>query len=348
LSWTLIFFLAGHLGIGLYLYHRHSDLFDPEVTLRLRMLPERLAESPGRPLALAVGSSRLVLGLRPVSVMDQVTDEPKKAILFNFSMLGAGPMSQRLVLHRLLRKGIRPKWLFVEMWPPLLTQEAALSEENRTFEHDVYWSDVPILGRLYHRRWEAVGRVIAETLAPLLQYRQTVLERYAPSMLPLVLRQLCEGSFEKSLQHRLDDFGWVDYELRADPVHGERARRVYKPQFDAFAMSDVSDRALCAMLAECRAHGIRVVFLLMPDHSIVRGWYASMQRRYIPYLRRLSAENNAPIVDARDWLPDEAIPDCTHLSPKGARAFSERFGREVYCPLLQGRQLSGDVLLRDP
>jgi hypothetical protein len=85
----------------------------------------------------------------------------------------------------------------------------------------------------------------------------------------------------------------------------------------------------------------------MPEHSLVGGWYASMQNRFLPYLRRLSAENNAPIVDARDWQPDEDIPDCNHLSPKGAWAFSERFGREVYRPLLQDRPLPQDVLLRD-
>lgn len=348
LLWTLLFFVGGHLAVGLYLHRRHPEFFDPEVTLRLRKLPERLAEAPGRPLALAVGSSRLVLGLRPQSVMEQIKDDSNPGLLFNFSMLGAGPVGQRMVLHRLLRKGIQPRWLFVEVWPPILTQDFPFVEELRTFRHDVYWSDVPIIGRLYHRRWEAVGQMIAETLTPLLQYRQTVQEHYAPSLLPPLLRQLCDGGFEKYLQYHLDDYGWVDFELRVDLIHNERARLVYKRLFDNFVISNISDRALRDMLAECRAHDIQVVFLLMPDHSMLRDWYASMQHRLLPYLRRLSAENHAPIVDARAWRPDEDIPDCTHLSSEGARAFSERFGREVYRPLLQGRPLPKDVLLRDP
>src|SRR5579864_2127963 len=76
LLWTLFFFVAGHLAIGLYLHRRHPEFFDPEVTLRMRKLPARLAEAPGRPLALAVGSSRLVLGLRPQAVMEQIQDDP--------------------------------------------------------------------------------------------------------------------------------------------------------------------------------------------------------------------------------------------------------------------------------
>ncbi len=348
LLWTLLFFAAIHLIVGLYLHRRHPEFFDPEVTLRLRKLPARLAEAPGRPLALAIGSSRLVLGLRPASVMRSLKDDPAEPLFFNFSMLGAGPVGQRMVLHRLLRKGIQPQWLFLEVWPPILTQRFPFLEEIRTFRRDVYWSDVAIIGQLYHRRWEALGQVIAQSLTPLLQYRETVLEHYAPSLLPTLLRQLADGGFEKSLQYHLDDFGWVDYDLHADPIHIERARRVTKPLFDNFTINEVADCALRDLLVECRSHNIRVVFLLMPDHSVVRGWYPSVRERLMSYLHRLSIENDAPIIDARAWQPDENIPDCCHLSPKGARAFSERFGREVYRPLLQGRALGKEVLLSDP
>jgi hypothetical protein len=347
LLWTLLFFLAGHLLVGLYLHRRHPEFFDPEVTLRFRKLPARLAEAPGRPLALALGSSRIVLGLRPASVMQQSQADSAEPLLFNFSMLGAGPVGQRMVLHRLLRKGIVPKWLFVEIWPPILTQGFPFIEEIRMFRRDVYWSDVPILGGLYHRRWEAIAQVMVQSLTPLLQYREIVLKHYAPSLLPPMLRQLGDGGFEKHLQYHLDDFGWVDYELNPDPTYLERARRVTKPLFDNFFISAVSDRALRDMLEECRTHDIQVVFLLMPDHSLVRGWYASIQDKLMPYLRRLSAENHAPIVDMRTWQTDEDIPDCCHLSPKGARSFSERFGREVYRPLLKGRPLAKELLLND-
>jgi hypothetical protein len=348
LVWTLFFFVAGNLAAGRYLHRHHPEMFDPEVTLRLRMLPQRLAERPDRPLALALGSSRIVLGFRPASVMQETASDDRQAVLFNFAMLGVGPVGERMMLHRLVQKGIRPKWLFLEVWPPIFTQRFPFIEEVRTFRRDVYWSDVPIIGCLYHRYWEALGQVLEQTLTPMLPYREAVLEHYLPSMVPPLLKQLCDRGFEKYLPYRLDDFGWVEYDIRDDGTHAEKARRFNKPLFDNFAIDAVSDRALRDLLAECRAHDIQVVFLLMPDHSLIRGWYASMEDRFLPYLRRLSGENNAPIVDARAWQPDEDIPDCTHLSPKGARAFSERFGREVYRPLIQGQPLPQDVLLRDP
>jgi hypothetical protein len=348
LLWTLLFFLTGHLAAGLYLHRRHPELFDPEVTLRLRKLPARLAEMPHRPLALALGSSRIVLGLRPASIMEQMPANDPQAVLFNFSMLGLGPVGERLMLHRLLQKGLRPKWLFLEVYPPILTQRFPFAEEVRTFRRDLYWSDVPILGCLYQRHWEAIGQVIAQTLTPMLEYRESVLEHYLPSVVPPMLKQVCDRGFEKCLPYRLDDFGWVEYDIRDDGTYAERARCFTKPLFDNFIIDAVSDRALHDLLAECRTHDIQVVFLLMPEHSLVRGWYGSMQDRFLPYLRRLSAENHAPIVDARAWQPDADLPDYNHLSPKGARAFSERFGREVYRPLLQGWPLPEEVLLRDP
>jgi hypothetical protein len=348
LLWTLLFFFAGQLAAGLYLHRHHPEFFDPEMTLRLRKLPARLAEAPGRPLALALGSSRIVLGLRPASVMEQTVAEERQAVLFNFAMLGVGPVGERMVLHRLLQKGVRPKWLFLEVYPPILTQSFPFTEEVRIFRHDLYWSDVAILGCLYQRHWEAISQVLAQTLTPLLEYRETVLEHYLPLMVPPALKQTCDRGFEKCLPYRLDDFGWVEYEIHDDGSYAERARRFTKPLFDHFDIDAVSDRALRDLLAECRAYAIQVVFLLMPDHSLVRGWYAAIEDKFLPYLRQLSIENHAPIVDARAWQPDEDIPDYAHLSPKGARAFSERFGREVYRPLLQGQPLAKNILLCDP
>jgi hypothetical protein len=174
LLWTLFFFFLGHIVAGVYLHRRHPEFFDAEVALRLHKLPARMAEAPGRPLALALGSSRLVFGLRPTSAMEQGNDGTDGTLLFNFSVLGAGLVGQRMMLQRLLR--------------------------------------------------------------------------------------------------------------------------------------------------------------------MLRGELTA-------YLRRLSVENQTPILDARTWQADEDLPDYCHLSPAGARAFSACFGREVLRPLLQGRPLAKNVLL---
>lgn len=345
LAWSFLFFFALHGAIGFYLHRKHPEFFDPEVTLRLHRLPARLAEAPGRPLALALGSSRLVMGLRPESAMAQIDTQEDKPILFNFSMLGAGPVAQRLILHRLLQQGIHPKWLILEVWPPILAQGFPFFEEITTFRHDIYWSDVSIIDRLYHRRWDAFGQVIAETLMPLRHYRETILNHYAPSLVNAVFRQAFDGGLENNLQYRLDDFGWVGFDLSTNPIHLERATRFAKPHFDCFHIDEVAEKAMHELLAECRQHDIQVIVLMMPDHSLIRSWYPPMQERLFAYLQKLCEDYGASLIDTRTWQADEDFTDFIHLSPKGAHAFSERFGREVYRLLKYGRPLGENVRL---
>src|SRR5262249_31888511 len=162
-----------------------------------------------------------------------------------------------------------------------------------------------------------------------------------------------DSKFNDQLRSQLDGFGWVPFHLdRPDPAaidtHIQRARLTTKPLFDNFCINAISDRALHEMLEECRTNDIRVAFLLMPEHSLFRGWYPPMQAKLTTYLQQLSAEYRAPVLDARAWCDDEDIPDCSHMSPRGARTFSARFGREVYRPLLQGQPLTKDLLLCDP
>jgi len=350
LLWMLFFFLGGHLLLGLYLFQSHLECCDPEFALRLRNLQARLAESPERPLALAVGSSRMAFGLRPASVLEQTSEEQPRSTLFNFAMLGTGPVGERLVLHRVLTKGIKPKWLFVEVWAPFLPQRDFSNEETILFRRDTYLCDLPMISRLYHRRWEAAGRVLTETLTPLLHYRVGLLNRCAPELVPPLL--VSERQFNDHLQSHLDGSGWVPFAVDQDDpagsrIHIERAQRMTKPLFDRFQISAVSEEAMHEMLEECRANDIQVALLLMPEHSLLRSWYPAMQARLTAYLRRVGAAYQAPIIDARAWHADMDIPDCCHLSPDAARSFSERFGREVYGPLLEGRPLASDVLLHE-
>lgn len=341
LLWTLLFFAAGHGLAGIYLHKRHPEFFDAEMTLRFRKLPEHLAQAPGRPLAVALGSSRFVFGLCPASVMEQAKDVSSKPLFFNFSMLGAGPVGQRMILQRLLHQGCQPQWLFLEVWPPFWTSEYPSLEAERAFSRDMYWSDVPIVGRLYKRRWDAIDRVITQTLIPLYQYRDSVCRHYFPKWLPVHAPQNLETGFGEQWKANLDDFGWVEFNPPADSSLLKKLQQSLK---DCVAINTISHRALDDLLQECRNSHIQVVFLLMPDHSSVRNWYPLLRSQLRPYLRRLSRENHAPIVDARNWQPDENLPDGCHLSSQGAQSFSSRLGREVYAPLLRGQPLAENIL----
>lgn len=350
LGWMLFFFLSGHLLLGLYLQRRHPEFFDPEYTLRLLGLRARLAEAPDRSLALVLGSSRCVFGLRPETVMEQVPNRQPETLLFNFAMLGVGPVSERLLLHHVLGQGIRPQWLFVEVWPPFLLQKGHFDEEANIFSRHLCWSDLPILARLYHQIWETANPLITATLTPLVHYRPAVLEHYAPSLVPTRLRG--ESKVKEYFATQFDNYGWMALPISAMGSADrqqlpERTGKTLKPVFEDFQVNDVSKQALQELLQECRDKNIRVAFLLMPEHSVVRGWYPSMQSQLTSYLKQLSRQYHALVLDTRDWQADEDLVDCCHLSPRGAQSFSARFGREIYQPLLQGQPLARRLLLAE-
>jgi hypothetical protein len=107
--------LAGRVGFAIDV--GPADHLDPEYAEHERILLDRLAENPGRPLVLAVGSSRTVFGLHAARLSTGACDPP--ATVFNFALKGAGPGLERLVLRRLADRGVRPDLLFVEVLPPL-------------------------------------------------------------------------------------------------------------------------------------------------------------------------------------------------------------------------------------
>jgi hypothetical protein len=351
LIWTLAFFLVGQVGLGLFVYLRHPEMCDAEFRIRLRDLRARLAEAPGRPLAMIVGSSRTAMGFRPASASKASATDKREPVLFNFGMLGAGPVRERMVLRRVLRTGMKPDWLFVEVWAPFLLQRGFFQEEHYIFERDMYWEDVPVMSRLYRRRWDAFTNVFEATVSPVVHYRTSLLGRYAPFLVPPLSSVSLD--FGELAWEKLDGAGWLPSPFERPGPDGfalamENGKKLTKPLLDEFQISEVSDHALRDLLDECRTQGIRVALIILPEHSTLRGWYPSATRAVLTaYLKRLGDVYRAPVIDARTWCGDEEFVDYCHLHPVGARSFSERFGREVYQPLLEGQALGDAVLLHD-
>jgi hypothetical protein len=352
LLWTLIFFAIGHAGLGVFLYLRHPDMCDPNFTFRLRGLRARMAEAPGRPLALFVGTSRTANGIVPASIATG-TDTKRDPVVYNFALVGAGPVRHLMTLRRLCALGLKPDWLFLEVFAPLFPQIAPFSDESAVFGPDVYWPDVPVAARLYGRSWKVASTVFEATATPAVHYRIHLLTRYARYLLPYDSPPP-ELLSAKGAWYSLDETGWLPifYDRPAPQQFArelESKRRAIQPLLaERFRISPVADQAMRGLLDECRARGIRTALFLMPEHSALRSWYPPATRAAErAYLGRLRDEYGVPVIDARTWIADADFVDCCHLLPRGALAFSERFGREVYRPLLARQPLKSDVLLED-
>src|SRR4051794_771274 len=117
LAWALAVYVCGQLLWTAFLDSRHPELYDPEFGRRLATLRDRTAETPGRPLLLRVGGSGRVVGFRPGVLPPLPAAVGGPPLVFNFSHVAAGPVMNLMQIRRLLRAGVRPDWLVVEVLP---------------------------------------------------------------------------------------------------------------------------------------------------------------------------------------------------------------------------------------
>src|SRR5262249_4895699 len=98
-------------------------LRDPEYGRRADRLKARIAENPGRPLILALGSSRVGAGVKPTEWEAVRPGRPDDPLLFNMAEVGSGPLIQLLTLHRVYAEGVRPEIVLIEYWPPFMAYD---------------------------------------------------------------------------------------------------------------------------------------------------------------------------------------------------------------------------------
>ncbi len=349
--WTLLCFAAVQLALWAYLDCRHVAVRDPLYGVRLRSLQSLVSDSPNAPLVLVLGSSRVKYGLRPAAMQVTSNDGPPP-VIYNFGLNGMGTIRERMYFRRLLADGVHPDWLLLEVWPPLWA-EAGYFKEARMVRHEdeLHWRDAPLVYRYFLREPEVYLWGMRKCLVPLLAYRTRLLHSTVRSLLPRPqVRRLALGMKDWDPADRSGwfPFPWERKTPEEKRIALEQGNEQLKPLLDPLHIDPRSDDALRGLLDECRARGIRVGLVLMPEHSLTRGWYTPQARALIrDYLAGLDRAYHIPIFDTREWVADKDFADFCHMMPQAAAPFSQRFGREIIQPLLQSQAPTRNVLFRD-
>lgn len=341
-SWCLLIFALSQLALWACLECRFPELHDPLYGIRLQSLQARLAESPRAPLVLLLGSSRVKYGLWPTAMHVRGRDGEPPPLIYNFGVNGAGSIRELMYFRRLLADGIRPDWLLIETWPPLWAESGFFAESKMLVgEDELHWRDIPLVCRYFRRQPTILLRGLQKSLAPIFSYRGRLMEAAVRPLLANV--QLDELRRNRRDWLPADESGWFPLTWGA-ATEEERRRAVargaeqVKPLLDPLRIDPRSDTALRELLQDCQARGVHAVLVLMPEHSQTRAWYSPKARTLMSdYLDRVGREYNLPLVDTREWVGDEDFVDYCHIKERGARPFSERFGREVIQALLEGR-----------
>ncbi len=328
---AVLAFVALQAGLALALEAWRPEVRDPEYGTKLRRLQALRAAHPDAPLALALGSSRSLMGLRAGDL--QGVGAPGGAVVFNFGLTGYGPVQELVCYRRLRAEGVRPAAVLVELTPFMLTVDK--TADNQALEPNWSFADLAVLGR-YRKDAGELYRAWGKARAvPWFSYRYSLLNWLLPASVPYEARDGFKWV-------NVDEYGWwLGHEAREGPVPAEEFRRRVesaRDQFDAardWHVTPAADRALRELLGACRTDGARAAVYLMPESSFMRSWYTPAARERLgAYLARLGREEAVPVIDGRDWVPDAGFEDAHHLGAAGARLCTERFGREVLGPLL--------------
>jgi len=325
--------VAANFGLAAGMDHLFPTVRDPEYGRRLARLTARTAEHPGRPVVLLLGSSRAAMGVRP----EFMNDDPAGTLAFNFSIVGSGPVMEVMTLRRLLADGAKPAAVLLEYWPAFMREDGKYAEEVRIDKHRLRPEDRAFV-RDYFADPAGVEAVMEDVRrVPWSSHRLRLVSQVVPGWLPFHRRQ--DGPWAK-----LDRWGWLPG-FETDPPPAERAARhehaaaYYLPLFAGFEITPIADRAFREVVVTCRANGIRVGLVWLPESSEFRGWYTPAARRAgDEYLAAVRAEYGLPLIDARDWVPDRHIADGFHPTQTGAAVLSRRLGpavREMF-PGLRG------------
>lgn len=318
-SFVVVFLLA-NVAFSVGMDHAFPGVRDPEYGRRATRWQQRKREHPNREFTALLGSSRMAMGARP-----ELAHAETGPLVFNFSLVGSGPIMELMALKRLLRDGVKPDAILFEYWPAFLREDGVYAEEGRTDPHRLLPMDEPFV-----RDWFAGKDFFLSTMRrirwnPFYEHRMRILSQIAPGWLSHARR--LDAGWEK-----LDGWGWLPGYYR-DLAPAERIERhkysndYFSRLFAGYSIDDKAKRAMREIVSLCREHGIRVGVIWLPESSEFRAAYPpDVLRTGEEFIETFRRETGIPFIDARTWVPDAHIGDGLHLSIPGAEVFSRKLG----------------------
>ena len=319
LAAAAVLVIAIHMAWAFALDFGPRRLRDPEYGKHLTAA--RRWEATGRPTALVLGSSRVAYGVRP----DEAA--PGDPVPVNMALVGSGPVMQLMALRRALADGLKPRAVVAEYWPAFLRQDGPYREEARIDRSRLYPVDRRLVRDYFHDPEMTFREMRRDRIFSVSRHRKAALNQLAPRWLPL-------GQRTDGMWGGIDQSGWLVGHESVAPKDLAAARRAtlnyYVPLFQGYHVGADSDRALDEIAAECRAAGVPLFLLYLPEAAFLTELMPPPVRRAAArHLEETVARLGAPLIDARGWVPDDQVPDGFHLLTGGAATVSKRLAAEL-------------------
>jgi hypothetical protein len=313
-SW-LMAFLGLQIGLSVALDGPLGTIRNAPHAHRLREFQLDQASRPEKPVLLILGSSRSLNGVRPDLLDDRFLN-------YNFAGPGQGLYWQNFTLQHLLRDGVRPAAVVVEVSPFILAAAPMPIPLNHL--STCTWADIRHLAR-HGDRLDLYGDWLSLRTAPWFSYRFQLMSEFLPSLVPFERRSL---TWYAAREH----CGWYGIPMeRHDPKALEHNRSTLAASVGQLHIHELNRLGLREILDTCRARDVDVVLLLPPESPAFRSWSTPASESVLrEFLDEFRHDYGVSAIDARDWFPEEsAFLDGHHPLVPTAEAFSRRLGGEL-------------------
>jgi hypothetical protein len=326
-SWLSLAFLISQAGWLAWL-DADAPGWDPEFAKKRARMNTLRAECPDRPLLVALGSSRTLMGIDG-SAFDGVAAVDGRAFVgFNFGLVAAGPVRQWLTLRRILAEGVRPDVVLIEVATPFFSAPGPgrFCEEEGLKSIRLSAAEVLAVRPFLARPDRLRNAWLRAHLPPCTAQRRALVGALVPNW---------GAPPGHDFHHnQMDARGWAPFPKPAvGPEEFARSARLSEASYHAtlrdFRAAPGGLVALADTLAECQRLQIRAAVVQAPEHSLFRAWGCTARPWLVAEVRRLAAAAGSEFIDAVDWVGDDGFWDPHHLLPGGAAVYSRRLADEL-------------------
>jgi len=312
---------------------------DPLYGDKARQLQRWRQAEPQARFVILLGSSRTGFALdgrlatESLRAFDSSGVASPPRIVFNFSTPGAGPVTNRVYLERLLQSGIPVDELWLEVLPALFHTDGGPPREQSFFPLHRWQPEELSLAARYQILQGAVPRDYWWTVfCPAHGLKVPLLSRWVPRWLPAHQRQ--------DWSRVGDAYGWVRMQQtefsQAERIrHTAQAEREYGATLARLQIGGPALLALEEATERARAAGVKVRWILMPESHQFQSWY---QEAALEPLRQAALRSDCLLIDSRNWLPEIDLPDGHHVTVQGARIWTATWVQTQLHPSAQVRR----------
>lgn len=319
LLWLGGIILAAQVFILLLTNVFARDFWDSQYAQKDDFLQARMAEKPGKPVWLVIGSSRILDG-----VDAGLMNGPDSPVVFNFGLGGADLLREYICLRRAIADGIKPQRVGIEVIGAFMHSNLDGFVTNQTLAIRLRPSELDCI--------DEYSSAPAVTKAFWWESRLNPGYKLAVRLPSHPMRSF--PRFWLGDKPPYDKWGWWRYEVRPlDAAYQKRLddeRGPYEALVKNFEVSQKYDATLHKILALCKSHNINVFLLRMPESPEFRKFYnADANQKIDAYLNKITKESGVALVDANLWIAEEGFFDGHHLNGNGAEEFTRRLAEEL-------------------